>query len=338
MDEKQQILHANIWIRSKWVDQSLKWHPEDFHNITFTVLPAKDIWIPDFAYVNEVSQIYKAEYFDLFGVIIWYNGTVLWTPGGQVSLNCPMNVRMFPFDTQTCPLVLSSWMYVSDRVVFNLVDQKFVKYEVSGDGIWAVVETSGKGVLEDYPSGKFSQINFMITLKRKSLYYVLYVMAPTLILGVLNLFLFILPPASGEKVQLGITIILSYFIFLLPVAEHLPQTSDNIPLFALYQCSVILLSALSLVCSIIVLYVQTNHSQQPVPNCLRTILFALFPKQMGKTDMELAKLVASSKHEKESNPIHTIIKDPHSMKKLRKLTLLIIMKKLPMYFFINGIW
>ena len=79
---------------------------------------------------------------------------------------------------------------------------------------------------------------FHLSLRRKSMYYVIYIIIPCLTLGVLNLFLFVLPPTSGEKVSLGMTIILAYFVFLLLVEEKLPETSDNVPLFVMYLTSV----------------------------------------------------------------------------------------------------
>ena len=134
------------------------------------------------------------------------------TPGGEVSFNCPINMRLFPFDTETCHVILSSWMYISERVTFNAVNKKFINYQVSGGGIWKLIGISTEEVLEHYPSGLFSQIDFSITFKRKSLYSV---MAPTIMLALLNLLLFILASSSGYRIQLGMTIIVSHFVFLL---------------------------------------------------------------------------------------------------------------------------
>ena len=111
---------------------------------------------------------------------------------------------------------------------------------------------------------------FHLKLKRKPMYYVISIVIPCLTLGVLNLFLFVLPPTSGEKVSLGMTIILAYFVFLLLVAEKLPETSDNVPLFVVYLTSVIVLSAVSLMCSICVVYHHNSHPRN-VPTWIRNI-------------------------------------------------------------------
>lgn len=68
-------------------------------------------------------------------------------------------------------------------------------------------------------------------------------------MSILALFVFYLPPDSGEKVtvgvyysaerpaskegekvSLGITVLLSFSVFLLRIAENVPKTSDCIPL------------------------------------------------------------------------------------------------------------
>lgn len=41
---------------------------------------------------------------------------------------------------------------------------------------------------------------------------------------------FTLPPDSGEKLSLGVTILLSLTVFLNMVAETMPATSDAVPL------------------------------------------------------------------------------------------------------------
>jgi len=49
------------------------------------------------------------------------------------------------------------------------------------------------------------------------------------------LFVFYLPPDSGEKVSLGITVLLSFSVFLLRISENVPKTSDCIPLIGTIQ-------------------------------------------------------------------------------------------------------
>ena len=69
-------------------------------------------------------------------------------------------------------------------------------------------------------------------LKRKARYTVVNVITPIILLSVMDLLVFWLPPESGEKVSLGITVLLSFSVFLLVVDERLPRTSDTVPVLS----------------------------------------------------------------------------------------------------------
>ena len=51
---------------------------------------------------------------------------------------------------------------------------------------------------------------------------------------------FMLPPESGEKVSLGVTVLLSMTVYQLLIAETIPPTSEVIPLIGKCACIVIL--------------------------------------------------------------------------------------------------
>ena len=53
---------------------------------------------------------------------------------------------------------------------------------------------------------------------------------PCCIITMVALLVFYLPPESGEKISLGITVLLSLCVFLLMVSESMPATSDTVPL------------------------------------------------------------------------------------------------------------
>lgn len=64
---------------------------------------------------------------------------------------------------------------------------------------------------------------------------------------------FTLPPDSGEKMTLGVTIFMSLCVFLLMVAEAMPPTSDAVPLIGTYfSCTMVVVCA-SVVTTVVVL-------------------------------------------------------------------------------------
>ena len=51
-----------------------------------------------------------------------------------------------------------------------------------------------------------------------------------MMMSVLTLLVFCMPPESGEKIALGVTVLLAFSVFMLAIAEKMPETSDSIPL------------------------------------------------------------------------------------------------------------
>ena len=80
----------------------------------------------------------------------------------------------------------------------------------------------------------FQFFQFSMLLKRKAQYTIINVVIPIILLSVMGLLVFCLPPESGEKVSLGITVLLSFSVFLLVVDERMPRTSDNVPILSTY--------------------------------------------------------------------------------------------------------
>jgi nicotinic acetylcholine receptor len=51
-------------------------------------------------------------------------------------------------------------------------------------------------------------------------------------LSILTCLTFYLPTESGEKVSLGLTVLLAFSVFMLLIAESIPATSEFIPLIS----------------------------------------------------------------------------------------------------------
>ena len=74
---------------------------------------------------------------------------------------------------------------------------------------------------------------FSMLLKRKAQYTIINVVIPIILFSIMGLLVFWLPPESGEKVSLGITVLLSFSVFLLVVDERMPRTSDTVPILSM---------------------------------------------------------------------------------------------------------
>ena len=70
----------------------------------------------------------------------------------------------------------------------------------------------------------------MCRIRRKTLYYMYNIVFPCMMMSTLTVLVFCMPPDSGEKIALGVTVILAFSVFMLAIAERMPETSESIPL------------------------------------------------------------------------------------------------------------
>ena len=87
--------------------------------------------------------------------------------------------------------------------------------------------------VEPYPD-----VTFTIHMTRRSLFYIVNLIFPCLLIYAVSFLGFFLPVESGEKVNLQITILLALVVFLLIVGETLPPTPDAIPVLGKLRVSV----------------------------------------------------------------------------------------------------
>ena len=237
-------------------------------------IPASLVWIPDIAFTNEATGVYNKDFLKYFLVVVFSNSFVRWSPAGTVSIKCLMDVTHFPFDVQTCDFTFESWMYLKEEVLLQAgADNTDQLVKTSFHGLSEIMHTKYFKKLDTYSTGNFSQLVFSISLRRKPTYYLVYMVAPCVILVVLNVFLFVLHPASGEKVSLGTAIVLSYFVFLLMTQERFPPNSSCMPLFSVYIIFSMNLSALSFGCSSVIIYLYHNPKTS-VPKWLKMVFFS----------------------------------------------------------------
>ena len=87
-----------------------------------------------------------------------------------------------------------------------------------------------------------------------------------------------MPCDAGEKVSLGITILLAFSVFQLVIAESTPKTSDYFPVIVVYVAFIMSVSAVSTVTAIVILYLNFHPCQYRPPRNTRVFLFEYVAK------------------------------------------------------------
>ncbi|KAK6731999.1 hypothetical protein RB195_008069 [Necator americanus] len=298
MDERNQVLTINVWLDQEWNDELLRWNPDDFGGIQSLRIPCDLIWLPDIVLYNNADD-YTAGYMRSRAMVL-YTGTVFWPPPTQLRSTCKVDVSLFPFDEQKCSLKFGSWTYHGFQVdIINRSENiDLTNYVPSGEFDLVKVYQKRRVVKYTCCPEPYPDITFFIYIRRKTLYYLYNIVFPCLMMSVLTLLVFVLPPDSGEKIALGITVLLAFSVFVLAIAEKMPETSDSMPLIGIYLMVVMGMTSVSVVMTVLVLnFHHRGPFNDPVPEWARVLILERLRKLLH---MKLSHTDTDSKKQKMS--------------------------------------
>ncbi|XP_059487024.1 neuronal acetylcholine receptor subunit alpha-7 isoform X9 [Neocloeon triangulifer] len=279
LDEKNQLLITNIWLSLEWNDYNLRWNESEYGGVKDLRITPTKLWKPDVLMYNSADEGFDGTYHT--NVVVRNNGSCLYVPPGIFKSTCKIDITWFPFDDQHCDMKFGSWTYDGNQL--DLV----LKSEDGGDlsdfitnGEWHLIAMPGKKntiVYQCCPE-PYVDITFTIQIRRRTLYYFFNLIVPCVLISSMALLGFTLPPESGEKLTLGVTILLSLTVFLNLVAETLPQVSDAIPLLGTYFNCIMFMVASSVVLTVVVLnYHHRTADIHEMPQWVKTVLLHWFP-------------------------------------------------------------
>uniref|UniRef100_A0A8C2GRD7 Neuronal acetylcholine receptor subunit alpha-7 n=1 Tax=Cyprinus carpio TaxID=7962 RepID=A0A8C2GRD7_CYPCA len=255
VDEKNQVLTSNIWLNMHWYDHYLQWNQSEYPGVKNLRFTTDQVWTPDILLYNSADDKFDSTFKS--NIVVNSSGYCNYLPPGIFMSTCNVDVRWFPFDIQKCELKFGSWTFDG-----WLLDLQMNEADISGympNGEWDLVGVPGtrNELFYDCCKEPYPDVTFVVTIRRRTLYYALNLLVPCVLLSSMTLLIFLLPADSGEKISLGITVLLSLTVFMLLVAEIMPATSDSIPLIGQYFASTMIIVGMSVIATVVVL--QYHH-------------------------------------------------------------------------------
>merc|ERR1740128_521481 len=123
----------------------------------------------------------------------------------------------------------------------------------------------------------YLDITFIIQIRRRTLYYFFNLIVPCVLIASMAVLGFTLPPDSGEKLSLGVTIMLSITIYATIVGDTLP-VSDATPLIGTYFNCIMFMVASSVVTTIMILnYHHRLADTHEMPDWVRQLFLQWIP-------------------------------------------------------------
>ncbi|XP_043481407.1 neuronal acetylcholine receptor subunit alpha-7 isoform X1 [Leptopilina heterotoma] len=279
VDEKNQILTTNAWLKLEWTDYNLQWNESEYGGVKGLRITPNKLWKPDVLMYNSADEGFDGTF--QTNVVVTHNGSCLYVPPGIFKSTCKIDITWFPFDDQHCDMKFGSWTYDGNQL--DLV----LNSEEGGDlsdfitnGEWYLIGMPGKKNTINYQCcpEPYVDITFTIKIRRRTLYYFFNLIVPCVLISSMALLGFTLPPDSGEKLTLGVTILLSLTVFLNLVAESMPTTSDAVPLIGTYFNCIMFMVASSVVLTVVVLnYHHRTADIHEMPNWIKRVFLQWLP-------------------------------------------------------------
>ena len=273
IDEKNQIVTTSFYLTLVWFDSRLSWNESLYNNCISITVPASSFWLPDIAILNSASNSNLISYPNNLHAIVSNTGGISLTIGlTSQQTRCKMNVRIYPFDTQSCSIVIGTWFHDINEVVLNVIPVRDLALQYyQNHTIWDIKSLEFN---EIYDSSRFiganwainylfkinttinvKDLEFNITLKRNPLYIMINGVVPCLLLNAIILIAFSLSfqlqvnlcksinilGLVGLNIKFflikfkGMTSFLTFSMNSLRVSADIPVQSEYLPLITLYM-------------------------------------------------------------------------------------------------------
>ncbi|XP_033739158.1 acetylcholine receptor subunit beta-like [Pecten maximus] len=262
----------------EWRDDRMVWNPLEHGNTTTVMMPQSKVWIPHLFVAKPHTNVKKIGY-DFVQVTYTSDGWARWAVPDLFDISCTADIAYFPMDRQKCEIYISPWSYEESTFDFRLPLNTMTQTDFVENGAWKILSTElyvAQHIDNEY-------VVMVINFQRRPLFIILNLLLPILVVEVLNVFVFLLPPDPGERSAFGVTVLLSMAVFLSIVSDKLPSTSDpHIARVSIYIAAELTLSALIMLFAMISLLLYNKPDDQPIPGWIRRLVSKRSKQQKHK--------------------------------------------------------
>lgn len=262
----------------KWKDPRFTWSPAEYEGLETIHLPNEKIWKPDLEVYNSYGLLSKERTFASSGALISYDGSVILVPISNLVSICIPDATRYPFDSVTCTTTVGSWTHNALKMnifptnnettlnIDHLINKRMSQWNLMSTKV-SVEEKKYDCCPEPYQSLK---INFTI---QRTLSTASAITTPTIVIVVLILANFFIPPTIGSKLIVGLFNLAVLCSYLLYFKTILPAGNVNTPLIVSFYNGSLVVAISSILSTILSLrWTRLPSKSAPPPTFIQSCL------------------------------------------------------------------
>ncbi|EYC10594.1 hypothetical protein Y032_0054g2449 [Ancylostoma ceylanicum] len=228
LNEITSDFEIDILFTQLWRDESLSFSHmlACKRNITMEPRLLQRIWTPNTCLINSKRTMIHASPSDNVMIILYENGTVWINHRLSVKSPCNLDLRQFPFDVQSCILILESYSHNAEEVQLRWMEEAvtLMKPIQLPDFDMVHFETKKENLL--YPNGYWDQLQVVFTFKRRYGFYIIQAYVPTYLTIIVSWVSFCMEPkALPARTTVGISSLLALTFQFGNILKNLPRVS-----------------------------------------------------------------------------------------------------------------
>nr|XP_022316186.1 acetylcholine receptor subunit alpha-like [Crassostrea virginica] len=251
-------------LKMAWFDHFVieKYVPQK-HVLEVLNIPQDDIWLPPITVFNSVESLTPVGHSGYEVTVTLTNGYIQWEIGVVTKTGCTVVATDYPFDTQYCTISFTPWGYSSNEVAIQTDEDNINLEDFIENEEWAVMESSQEITV----AANRSIISYHLTLKRRPVFFIVNMMVPIVLLGMLNSLCFVLPIDSGERVGFATNVFLTFAVYLTILSSELP-VSNPLSIMSYYVAAMLSVSSITTLIAIFTIQVSIYDPNEKVPAIL----------------------------------------------------------------------
>ncbi|XP_070197043.1 glycine receptor subunit alpha-2-like isoform X8 [Littorina saxatilis] len=235
VSETRMDYSVELFLTQEWRDERLHFaNQTDSKWLEVDSKMMNVVWVPDVYFRNEKSGSFHDVTVPNKFMHLYPGGRVVYSVRLSLTLNCRMKLAKYPLDTQVCPMLIQSYTYTTENVVFFwhptkpmvFDDEMTPQTELPQFSIVANKTDTCETTKDSNEEPTFACIIAKFTLQRDIRYYIIQIYVPSILIVALSWVSFWLDlEAIPARVSLGVLTVLTLNTHGSTIQAALPKVS-----------------------------------------------------------------------------------------------------------------